>query len=84
MLNMIGNTERLTRGCEGMAHSPAYPEHFTVTDDLDQLLAIIPPPIRQPLEVHPQRQEIIEIVLDLGRPPEARFPTARNTCGLNP
>jgi len=56
-----------------MVHSPARPEPLKVTDDLDQLLAILPPPIRQPLEHHPQRQDIIEIVLDLGRPPEARF-----------
>ncbi|MCS7292677.1 MAG: AAA family ATPase, partial [Gloeomargarita sp. SKYBB_i_bin120] len=52
----------------------AYPECFSVTDDLDALLAILPPSIRQPLEYHPQRSEVIEIVLDLGRRPEARFP----------
>ncbi|MCS6782836.1 MAG: AAA family ATPase [Gloeomargarita sp. SKYG98] len=45
-----------------------------MTDDLDALLAILPPSIRQPLEYHPQRSEVIEIVLDLGRRPEARFP----------
>ncbi len=73
---MLINTDWLTCGCEGMVHSPAHPDHLTVTDDLEQLLVMIPPPIRQPLEQHPQRQQIIEIVLDLGRQPEARFPTS--------
>ena len=46
---------------------------FQVTDDLDQLLEILPLPIRQHLERHPQRNGLIEVVLDLGRRPEARF-----------
>ncbi len=44
-----------------------------VTDDLDQLLAILPPPLGCSLTDHPQREELLEIVLDLGRLPEARF-----------
>ncbi|XFA73150.1 AAA family ATPase [Thermosynechococcaceae cyanobacterium Okahandja] len=44
-----------------------------VTDDLDQLLAILPPPLGYCLTDHPQREELLEIVLDLGRLPEARF-----------
>ncbi|MCH9055179.1 R3H domain-containing nucleic acid-binding protein [Parathermosynechococcus lividus] len=44
-----------------------------VTDDLDQLLAILPPPLGYSLTDHPQREELLEIVLDLGRLPEARF-----------
>ncbi|MGB7313101.1 MAG: R3H domain-containing nucleic acid-binding protein, partial [Nodosilinea sp.] len=42
-------------------------------DDLDQLLSILPPAIRLRLTQHPQRQSLIEVVLDLGRLPEARF-----------
>jgi len=45
-----------------------------ITDDLDQLLAILPDPIRDRLEQHPQRNVLVEVVLDLGRRPEARFP----------
>jgi stage III sporulation protein SpoIIIAA len=45
-----------------------------VTDDLNTLLEILPPPIRSRLEQHPQRNTLIEVVLDLGRRPEARFP----------
>ncbi|MBE9108451.1 AAA family ATPase [Nodosilinea sp. LEGE 07298] len=42
-------------------------------DDLDQLLSILPPAIRLQLTQHPQRQSLIEVILDLGRLPEARF-----------
>jgi len=44
-----------------------------VTDDLPQLLEILPAYIREQLEEHPQREQLIEVVLDLGRQPEARF-----------
>ncbi len=46
-----------------------------IKDDLNQLLDIVPDHIRQPLEQHPQRNNLIEIVMDLGRLPEARFPS---------
>ena len=44
------------------------------TDDLDKLLSILPDPIRVRLEEHPQLDSLIEVVMDLGRRPEARFP----------
>jgi stage III sporulation protein SpoIIIAA len=44
-----------------------------VTDDLPQLLEILPAYIREQLEEHPKREQLIEVVLDLGRQPEARF-----------
>jgi stage III sporulation protein SpoIIIAA len=40
---------------------------------LPQLLAILPEAIRQVLDAHPHRDQLIEIILDLGRQPEARF-----------
>nr|YP_009628849.1 hypothetical protein [Balbiania investiens]QBX88632.1 hypothetical protein [Balbiania investiens] len=46
-----------------------------IADDLDQLLDILPNFIRLPLEAHPNRRNLIEVVMDLGRRPEARFPT---------
>ncbi len=52
--------------------SPAASD-LTPTDDLEQLLAILPPPLRKLLSQHNQRQSLIEVVLDLGRLPEARF-----------
>ncbi len=45
-----------------------------VTDNLDQLLEILPERIRQVLLLHPQTEQLVEVVLDLGRRPEARFP----------
>lgn len=44
------------------------------TDDLQKLLEILPYDIQQPLDHHPQRDTLVEVVLDLGRLPEARFP----------
>lgn len=46
----------------------------TITDDMDALLAILPPHIKTPLVQEPDISELLEVVLDLGRPPEARFP----------
>jgi stage III sporulation protein SpoIIIAA len=46
----------------------------TITDDLDALLEILPLPIRQALSQQPDIKELLEVVLDLGRPPEARLP----------
>ncbi len=47
---------------------------MTITDDLRKLLAILPQDLRSMLEEHPQRDSLVEVVLDLGRRPEARFP----------
>jgi len=46
-----------------------------VVDDLDKLLAVLPPRIRQALEARPDLSELLEVVMDLGRKPEARFPS---------
>ena len=53
-----------------------------ITDDLDALLDILPPHIRQPLCQQKDINELLEVVLDLGRPPEARFP--QREVVLNP
>src|ERR671919_1633214 len=45
-----------------------------VTDDLDQLLEVLPPHICDPLEALQDRRELLEVVMDLGREPEARLP----------
>jgi stage III sporulation protein SpoIIIAA len=52
-----------------------YPSHrMQITDDLNQLLEIIPEKIRLTIEQHPKRDSLVEVVMDLGRLPEARFP----------
>ncbi|MCS6813772.1 MAG: AAA family ATPase [Cyanobacteria bacterium] len=42
-------------------------------DDLSKLLDVLPDAIRTRLEVHPRRDSLVEVVMDLGRQPEARF-----------
>ncbi|MCX7911621.1 MAG: single-stranded DNA-binding protein, partial [Dehalococcoidales bacterium] len=45
-----------------------------ITDDMDALLGILPSHIKAPLLEQPDLSDLLEVVLDLGRPPEARFP----------
>ena len=44
-----------------------------VTDDLERLLAVLPPTLQRSLSAASQRQGLLEVVLDLGRPAEARY-----------
>jgi stage III sporulation protein SpoIIIAA len=48
--------------------------HQVVTDDLDALLDALPRSIADPIRARDDRSELLEIVLDLGRQPEARYP----------
>ncbi|ASN78754.1 hypothetical protein (chloroplast) [Porphyra umbilicalis] len=45
-----------------------------IADDLEKLLEILPNFVREPLKQHSNRKNLIEVVMDLGRRPEARFP----------
>ena len=59
--------------------SPVVDQNITlgrmqITDDLNKLMAILPDEIRQSLEQHQWRDSLVEVVMDLGRLPEARFP----------
>ena len=47
----------------------------TGPDEVLKLVHLLPPGVRQRLEGHPQLASLLEVVLDLGRPPLARFPT---------
>ncbi len=44
-----------------------------ITDDLDLLLSVLPERIAQALEESERKSNLLEIVMDLGRLPEARF-----------
>ncbi len=44
-----------------------------ITDNLDLLLGVLPPPIRRQVEAQPDLDGLLEVVLDLGREPEARL-----------
>lgn len=45
-----------------------------ITDDLNAFMEILPPHIREPLSQQPDMSDLTEVILDLGRAPEARFP----------
>ena len=46
-----------------------------VTDDLDALIETLPPRLAEKLEAADHRSELLEVVMDLGRLPEARYPS---------
>ena len=48
-------------------------------DDLDALLTALPREIVEAVHALPDKQALIEVVLDLGRRPEARFPNSEVT-----
>ncbi len=49
-------------------------KQLRVTDNLDQLLDVLPTKIRQSIEEQEDVDDLLEIVMDLGREPEVRFP----------
>jgi stage III sporulation protein SpoIIIAA len=74
-LNSVSSAEKdLVIGSEG---SVIRSNQLRVTDNLTQLLNVIPPSIREILEVPDNREGLIEIVMDLGRLAEARFGDGR-------
>ena len=48
-------------------------QHISATNGLELLLDVMPLRLRDGLASHPQRDMLVEVVLDLGRLPEARF-----------
>ncbi len=51
-------------------------QELRITDDLDVLLQVLPPTIVQALNKIGRFNELIEIVMDMGRQPESRYVTA--------
>ena len=45
----------------------------TAEEELRALCAVLPPAVRRAVEAEGRRDELLEVVLDLGRQPEARF-----------
>ena len=52
-----------------------------IQDDLDALLCTLPPRVSDPLKTKDDLHDLLEIILDLGRTPEARFPSGDVTLG---
>ena len=55
-----------------------------VTDDLDRLLEVLPQAVQTCLATEAARDQLIEVVLDLGRVPEARYPARAISLGAEP
>ena len=55
-----------------------------LTDDLDLLLRVLPPRLRSGLEAAERREDLLEIVIDLGRVPEARYPGGAEELSTEP
>jgi len=52
-----------------------------ITDDLELLLRVMPPYIKEALHRQADLKNLIEVVMDLGRPPEGRFPSRAINLG---
>jgi stage III sporulation protein SpoIIIAA len=52
-----------------------------ITDDIELLLAVLPPDMRDWLERQNEVENLLEIICDLGREPEARYPGKSQIMG---
>jgi len=64
--------------------SPAPTAPQRVTDDLDRLLELLPEVVQTSLATEEAREQLLEVVLDLGRVPEARYPGQVRALGQLP
>lgn len=67
------DSTEITKYREGRQVLHAYPRQ-EIIDDLDALLQVLPPHISGPVKQSQNSSELLEVVMDLGRSPEARFP----------
>ncbi|MEA3349362.1 MAG: AAA family ATPase, partial [Chloroflexota bacterium] len=56
-------------------------QNIKITDDLDILLSIIPPHITQAIREIDDSSNLLEVIIDLGRVPTARFLQGEVTLG---
>ncbi len=59
-------------------------DQHAITDDLDVLFAVLPERVRESLIAMPDSAALLEVVLDLGREPEARFLNREESLDLDP
>src|SRR5438046_8241133 len=52
-----------------------------ITDDLDALIGVLPERVANAVRARPNNFELLEVVLDLGRVPEARYPGSEVILG---
>ncbi|XP_078156043.1 P-loop containing nucleoside triphosphate hydrolases superfamily protein [Carex rostrata] len=72
---LVGTQKRLKPDYRRFSASSLSPHggFLIVEDDLPALLQILPRELQEQLENEPKKAELLEVVLDLGRRPEARF-----------
>ncbi|CAL5036866.1 unnamed protein product [Urochloa decumbens] len=58
---------------EAVSEGAAWPDGSE--EELQRLLELLPGELRQRVETHPELPALVEVVMDLGRPPLARFPS---------
>ncbi|MQF70108.1 AAA family ATPase [SAR202 cluster bacterium AD-804-J14_MRT_500m] len=63
-MNIVGQNDR-----------SSYTTQLGIQDDLELLLQCLPPRVVNPLKQRDDLNNLLEVVLDLARPPEARFST---------
>ncbi|KAG0512862.1 hypothetical protein BDA96_10G051200 [Sorghum bicolor] len=61
-------------GAEAEAEGFAWPDG-SEEEELRRLLELLPRELRRRVETHPELPALVEVVMDLGRPPLARFPS---------
>ena len=66
---------------EASQHEERPTTQKVTVDDLDAFLRVLPPAVRAGLESSPDLPELLEVILDLGRRPLARFPTRETHLG---
>ena len=64
--------------------APETVDEQQITDDLDLLLNVLPPRLRERLADRGDLGQLLEVVLDLGREPEARFPEQAASLSSSP
>ncbi|GJN00882.1 hypothetical protein PR202_ga18104 [Eleusine coracana subsp. coracana] len=64
---------RPVRAAQGEAGAPAWPDGSE--EELRRMLELLPVELRRRVEGHPELPALVEVVMDLGRPPLARFPS---------
>ena len=54
---------------------------FDSNNDLDELISILPERVQDYINNHIDKDNLVEVILDLGKPPEVRFPNSQETIG---
>lgn len=73
LLNQLQPDNQNQVGEDPSTNGDADMNTLQITDDLDSLLNILPERIRESLQREDRLNDLIEVILDLGRLPEARF-----------